>query len=250
MYHQVAADVQPNFRKYTVSVRAFRRQIQWLRMCGYNAISLEQWSAFAKGEPLPPKPVLITFDDGFRSCYDTAVPILLDAGYTAVFYLVTELMGRSSEWLSGSGVVLPIMSWSQARELERVGFYCGAHTQKHARLSSLPDHECRSELVGSRETLESRLGRHIRDLAYPFGSCDDRVRRLAVEAGFESACSVRMGLASRGDDSLMLPRVPVNGNESFLDFVCRLNTAVNTKSVVRGGINAVHQFLRPSATPS
>ncbi len=244
MYHQISPECHPSFRKYTISPSVFRTQVRWLKLLGYEAIGIDDLLAQRAGaRALPRRPILITFDDGFLDCYRYAAPVLAAAGYTGVFYLVAGLMGKSSEWLHERGISVAMMDWTAARELETAGFRCGAHTVRHARLTELPDDLCRGEIETCRRMLEDRLGRGVYDLAYPFGACDARVRRAAADAGCRSACTVRIGLSGAGDDALMLPRVPINGNESFPDFVCRLRTAQSARSLVGERVRSVRRLF-------
>lgn len=226
MYHLVSPRPFPTFRKYTVTPQAFSAQVRWLALTGYATITLDDLLAARKGGSLPPRPVIITFDDGFRECVEHAVPILQAYGFCATFYLVAGLMGKTSEWLSAErGIELPLVDWSTARQLEAHGFVCGTHSMSHPRLTDLGVETCRTELLQSRQRLEDQLGHSIPHLAYPFGLYNDTVRAIAAECGYESACSTRIGLSEADDDLLALHRVPVNGEESFFDFICRLSTA-------------------------
>jgi peptidoglycan/xylan/chitin deacetylase (PgdA/CDA1 family) len=226
MYHEVAPDPHPAFRRYTVGAREFARQMGWLAARGYQAIDMDTLHrARTGGGPLPPRPVLITFDDGFQGCADHAVPVLRAYGFTAVFYLVADHVGGSSRWmLPEVGMELPLMSWDTARKLIAEGFRCGAHTATHPRLAGLDPARCRSELEHGRGRLESELGQPVLHLAYPFGSYDSAARAMAAEAGYLTACSTGPGLSAPDDDLLALHRVTVYGHDSLLDFGSRVRT--------------------------
>src|SRR5215217_1693585 len=100
MYHEVSPSPHPAFRRYTVTVRNFARQMRWLATFGYHAISMDTLLRARQGHAsLPKRPVVITFDDGFRSCAEHAIPVLRAHRLTAVFYLVAGLMGGTSRWL-------------------------------------------------------------------------------------------------------------------------------------------------------
>jgi peptidoglycan/xylan/chitin deacetylase (PgdA/CDA1 family) len=237
MYHEVARRAPAGFEKFVVSPVAFARQMRWLAWRGYTAIGLDLLLDAREGRAaLPVRPVVVTFDDGFQECVDHAAPVLKAYGFRAIFYLVTGFMGATSRWLRPIlGFELPIMSWSSARALLDAGFDCGAHTVSHPHLTLLSTDACRGELAASRAELEAELGRAVRHLAYPFGSYDAAVRACAEEAGYRSACSVRIGLSAVGDDRLALHRVPVSGTDSFTDFVWRLRTAHTVAESVRSG---------------
>ncbi|MEK7785041.1 MAG: polysaccharide deacetylase family protein, partial [Chloroflexota bacterium] len=159
MYHQVAPQSLPAFRKYTVTPKAFAAQMRWLALAGYVPIMLDDLLAARSGGSgcLPSRPVIITFDDGFQDCVDYAVPILQARGFRAIFYLVAGLMGRVSEWLiTERGIELALIDWATARRLEAAGFQCGAHSLSHPHLANLDVAACRIELYESRRLLEDR----------------------------------------------------------------------------------------------
>lgn len=227
MYHQVSPQPVAAFAKYTVTPQAFAAQMTWLRLAGYTPITLDALLAYRRSDHRQPRrPVVITFDDGFQGCVEYAVPILQAKGFTAAFYLVAGLMGKTSAWLAAErGVTFPLMDWATARRLLAAGFQCGAHTLSHPRLANLDAATCHDELWTARRVLADQLGLEVRHLAYPFGSFNERVRTLAAETGYHSACSVEIGFSTPEDDPLALRRIPVNGQDSLLDFICRLRTA-------------------------
>ena len=226
MYHQVSSHPLPGFEKYTVAPRAFAAQMRWLARAGYVSVSLDALLAARAGGPaLPHRAVVITFDDGFAEAVEHAAPVLQALGMTAVFFLVAGLMGGTSAWLRAErGIELPLIDWGTARELCATGFICGAHSVSHPRLAELPSAARRDELRRSRAMLEGGLGRRVDHLAYPYGSYDAEVRVAAADAGFRSACSVRIGLSGPDDDALALHRVPVTGGDGLADFICRVRT--------------------------
>lgn len=227
MYHEVAERHVPGFEKYSVTRHAFASQMRWLASTGHVTIALDQLLAHYRARTsIPERAIVITFDDGFRACAAHAGPIMASHGFSATFFLVAGLMGRSSEWLRHErGMTLPIMSWDDARALEQSGHRCESHTVTHVRLAEVGPDACRDELARSRSIIEDALGHTVHHLAYPFGSYDERVRAIAADCGYESACTVSIGLAAPDDESLALPRVPVLGTDSLFDFVSRLGTA-------------------------
>jgi peptidoglycan/xylan/chitin deacetylase (PgdA/CDA1 family) len=228
MYHEVSPTPLPAFRRYTVTPRQFARHMRWLAAAGYRAIDMDALVQARRGDgPLPSRPVVITFDDGFQGVAEHAVPVLRAHGFTAVFYLVTGVMGETSRWMGPEvGAELPIMSWATARALANQGFQCAAHTVTHPRLAGLDPARCRAELADARHRLEEELDRPAIHLAYPFGSFDPAARAAAADAGYVTACSTRAGRSGPDDDLLALRRVSIYGHDSLFDFVCRLRTGM------------------------
>jgi peptidoglycan/xylan/chitin deacetylase (PgdA/CDA1 family) len=250
VYHEVSPEPHPAFRRYTVTVRGFARQMRWLAARGYQTIDMDALvRARTGGTALPPRPVLISFDDGFQGSADHAVPLLEAQGFTAVFYLVTGLMGHTSRWMAEAGVELPLMSWDKARALANAGFQCGVHTLTHPRLTGLEPQRRRAELSEARRRLESELGRPAVHFAYPFGAYDPTVRASVAEAGFLTACSTRAGLSGADDDLLALRRVTVYGHDSLLDFICRLSTGSAPRDSLGRALRAVAGPFRGRREP-
>jgi peptidoglycan/xylan/chitin deacetylase (PgdA/CDA1 family) len=227
MYHQVTPNAVPaSFRKYAVHPDAFRAQMNRLAQLGYTTISLDTLvAARTNSSRLPARPVITTFDDGFRDCVEFAVPILRAHKFTATFFLVAGLIGQMSKWLIAErGVEFALASWEMTCELAASGFECGSHTTTHSHLAQISETACRRELFESRQCLEENLHTSVRHLAYPFGSFNPRVGEIAAEAGYLTACSVQIGLATPNDSRFALCRVPITGYDSPLDFVFRLRT--------------------------
>ena len=249
MYHEISPESHPSFRKYVVSPKSFGVQMRWLRTAGYNPITLDTlYASRIDAAVLPPRPVVITFDDGFRHCVRYAAEVLQGYAFSAVFFLVAGLVGRTSRWMIRErGIELPLADWTEARELLAAGFDCGAHSLTHPRLPSMPDAVCRDELETSRQILETGLRRKVVHLAYPFGAFDARVRALASEAGYHTACTTEIGLATSQDDPLALRRVPVTGQDTLPDFVWRLRTGRSLREAYQrwrvrpGALDAPHE---------
>jgi peptidoglycan/xylan/chitin deacetylase (PgdA/CDA1 family) len=246
MYHQVSTQVHPSFHKYTVTARTFAAQMSWLARAGYRAVTLGAvLSARRAGAAVPRRSVVITFDDGFRDCWEHAVPVLHGHGFNATFFLVAGLVGGCSTWLLEEvGIELALMNWPMVNELAAAGFECGAHSMTHPRLTGLTISECRRELEEPRRLLEERLGCPIVHFAYPFGHYDQRVQAMVAEAGYHSACSVRSGMSGPDDDIFALHRVPILGGDSLGDFICRLHTAQSLSGLARRVVRRLERTLR------
>jgi len=237
MYHHVSPQRPLGFAKYTVHPDALRAQLRLLARFGYRTIELEAVVAAREGGPaLPPKPIVLTFDDGFAEAIDLAAPILLEAGSRATFFLVAGLLGRQSDWLERErGIKLPLVDAAGARALVANGFQIGSHTLMHPHLPQLGPDEIERELAESRRRLEAVLGIPVRHLAYPHGEHDATVRRVARQSGYASACTTDRGFVGRASELYALPRIIIDGRDRLIDFACRLRTAQRLGDLARLG---------------
>ena len=235
MYHQVAPTAPAAYARYTVTPAVFGRHVRILATLGYRTISLERLNAaHTAGIPLPKRTVVITFDDGFADTVRYAVPELNRHGFTATFFVVAGLIGRSSEWTRRRrGIEMPLSDMRALRDLADAGFTVGSHTITHRPLSDLEETECRYELRESKRRLEEELGCEVRDVAYPYGSTNELVRQAAADCGYRTACSTIDGISEATDDPLMLRRVHITGADSLADFLCRIGTGHPIRNLVQ-----------------
>ena len=177
----------------------FRRQIQELAGAGFS-FSLP-------GPHAPSHTIAITFDDGFLSNLEAAVPVMKEFGARAINYLVADRIGKSSDWEAAEGgEARPLMDDSQIQEWLSAGNWIGAHTCTHPRLSKISRELAREEITASKKKMEDRFGQPMEHFAYPFGDYDDAVVEMVREAGFKTACTMDRGVNDRNTDPLRLKR--------------------------------------------
>jgi peptidoglycan/xylan/chitin deacetylase (PgdA/CDA1 family) len=201
MYHRVHAAPPPSQRALTVHPGDFARQMRWLKQRGYRTITQrELYDALFLGKRLGPKPILITFDDGYSDVFHKALPVLKRLDMRATAYVIS---GRT---LKSDTVFL---TWHLLRALERDGVEIGSHTITHPDLTSLSDGEALRELVQSRRAFERRLGHPVPWLAYPFGRYDSRIERLARRAGYVLAVTTEYGVVQSARRPFALSRLRI-----------------------------------------
>ena len=192
LYHKID-EIPPGTRHPAIYVTParFAEQLALLRRLGMRGITVADYLAYRRGErTLPPRPVVITFDDGYRSNYEIAFPLLQRFGFPATIFLVSGLLGGRNVW-DPDEPQEPLLALCEIREMQRAGVDFQSHTRTHARLTSLRPAEALCELRGSRDALEQALGAPVRAVAYPWGAHDATVLRLASEAGYDGGCVVR-----------------------------------------------------------
>ena len=160
---------------------------------------------------LPERAALLTFDDGFRSIRDIALPWLVRFGYPAVMFVPTDFVGRSSSFDSADEPEEPICDWADLRELQRCGVSIQSHATSHRPFSQLDPAEQTREVASSKAVLEAELGAAVAALAYPYGDpgADTAHSQMALErAGYRAAFLYGGGLARLpAKDPYGLPRI-------------------------------------------
>lgn len=215
MYHHVRA-MKPSFRpadrRYTVTPESLEEQFTAIRDGGYTTISPNDLlRAIRDGAALPPKPVLLTFDDGFLEHYTIVYPLLQHFGFHATFFLTT-----------GQGSLKGLMTKEMIQELDQSGVITlASHTRHHAALSGLSKAVRLSEIEGSKEDLERLLGHSVNVFAYPYGSWNSTIEREVAEAGYDLAFGVRLGSLHALSSRYQLRRIPILDSDNVLPILDR-----------------------------
>lgn len=210
LYHHIGYSLEAE-NEYYVSPETFDQQMNLLYQWGYRTISVELLArAITQGAELPPKPIILTFDDGSKTTYTTTFPIMQRYGFTGTAYIVYYYVG-----------IINYMNAEEIRALHAAGWEIGSHSLSHVDLTTRPDRQ-EDEIVLSRRQLESLLGVPILSFAYPFGAYDDSSLGYVRFAGYLAA----MGLGNesvQGNNNLFyLYRQPVRGTDDLQTFASRL----------------------------
>jgi peptidoglycan/xylan/chitin deacetylase (PgdA/CDA1 family) len=204
MYHRIdtlSSSLPSLTRALTVDPRDFSAQMHWLVAHGFHGITqLQLYDALMKGTPLPMRPVMITFDDGYRDVFGKASTTLTRLGLHATAYVITDRI---------SGPDASFLTWSLLKGLERRGIEIGSHTIHHVELPTLSSAQAMQELVGSRRLLERRLGHPVQWLAYPAGKVDSRIVELARRAGYVLAMTTQPGTTQSASQPFLLHRYEI-----------------------------------------
>ncbi len=213
MYHAVEAPPAGTaLPELWVPAASFAAEMDALRRAGYHAITMADATDYWEGRRrVPRKPIVLTFDDGFRSQVERAAPVLRRLGWRGVLYLEVAALHTP-----GSGI-----SETDVRKLLDDGWELGAHTMTHPDLTTVDAGQLREEVAGSRAWLRRHFHRPVDAFCYPAGKHDDAVAAAVEAAGYRSATTVDAGLAGPGD-RFRLARVRVNGSDGAGDLMGRL----------------------------
>jgi len=203
MYHHLLdldADASEELRAYTAAPADFAAQMAYLAGQGYHTIHFSDLLAyFDEGRPLPEKPVIITFDDGWVDVYTIAYPILKEHQMTATFFIPTNWIGN----VEGE------ISWAQIEELSRNGFEFGSHSFTHPYLTTADPETLAMELELPKKALEEHIGKPVIALAYPFGLYDQTVIQATEKAGYTVAVTIDPGQWVSKENLLTLRRIGI-----------------------------------------
>ncbi len=216
MYHNIK-DLDSNANKvavdFTVAPKNFLAQIDWLAQHGYQTITMAQLSAHLTARsPLPTKPIVISFDDGWEEGYAIAFPALKKSNFVGTYFVYTQPIDRSPLYLS----------WKQIEEMSAAGMSFQAHTLTHPDLRKLSVETMTHEITESKKVLETRLSMPVVSFAYPFGEYNSAVLDEVKRAGFESAVTIDPGYRQRADRIFQLQRIRISYNDSLQDFMAKL----------------------------
>ncbi len=187
----------------------FTQQMRWLHDHAYHVIPLSTLVGhLRRGEPLPDRAAVVTFDDGFLTVYTTAFPILAQFRFPATVFLVAGYCGGQNDWPGQPGAAprRPLLSWTQVREMESGGIEFGGHTLSHPRLDRLRPEQIEREVIDSKSMIEDRVGHGADLFAYPYGKWSHESRAI-VGRVCSGACTTHLALVRSRSDPLVLSRI-------------------------------------------
>lgn len=195
----------PATKEYSVDPQVFDDEMQYVHDAGYSVVSfasLEDY--FDDGTPLPPRPVIISFDDGYEDQYANALPELEKLHFNATFFIPTDYIGGRGR-----------LTWDQVRQIAAAGMTIGAHSRSHPDLAKIADVEVLwNEIYGSKRIIEYEIGTTTDEFAYPYGAYDPLVVQLVKEAGYKSARGFSEGIIHASSSVYTLTTVMATDDES------------------------------------
>ena len=207
MYHGVADEAEDPNHLFVAPAR-FAEQMTWLKRRGLRGVGIGTLvDAMRAGRQRGL--VGITFDDGYVSVLEAALPELRRHGFTATMFIISGRLGGSNEW--DEGPRWPLMSASQIGELAAAGMEIGSHSATHARLAGIAADQLEAEVRDSKASIGELVGAPIRGLAYPYGSMDAAARHAVRDAGYDYACAVQTPVSELG--FMAMPRIYIGQHD-------------------------------------
>ncbi|SET64726.1 Peptidoglycan/xylan/chitin deacetylase, PgdA/CDA1 family [Natronincola peptidivorans] len=212
MYHEINTLPKEGPTGLYVSQNSFLQQLDVLKERGYNTITMDQlYSHWAHHVPIPPKPVVLTFDDGYASHYHFVSVELGKRGMTGTFYIITSMID-----------VDHLRTSNRLREMYEEGMEIGSHTVTHldARYSSKAN--IVKEYKESKEALEDIIGSEIKHFCYPIGGVTPYARQTLKDLGYKTAVRTTYGKADRLQGMYDLRRIRIDYYDSIRGFLNKI----------------------------
>lgn len=197
---------------FDIPPELLERNLTYLKENNFSVIPFSDLvKVLGEEKELPPKPVVLTFDDGWENQYTYAFPLLKKYKVTATFFIFTNAIGHQH-----------FLSWEQIKELDRFGMTIAGHTKSHPYLFRIKDRAILTdEVAGGKKILEAGLGKPVELFAYPFGYFNDLIISVVQEAGFKAARTSRKGTHHVKGNPFTLKSIEVS--DDFDNFVKNLN---------------------------
>ncbi len=221
MYHYISAppaDADVYRVGLSVTPDSFTQQMDWLKANGYETITLYHlvYALNIGWPPLPARPVIITFDDGYEDNYQNAFPILRKYGFTATFFVLTDVTDRKEPGY---------MTWDMLKEMYQAGMSIEVHGREHVDMAPRDHDWLIFHLQGAAETIKANLGYQPRFVAYPAGKYDQLTIDTARSVGYWGGLTTAFGVHERKSALFELERVRMAGDltlDKFAAFMAGL----------------------------
>jgi peptidoglycan/xylan/chitin deacetylase (PgdA/CDA1 family) len=226
---------------YVTYETSFFEQMEVLKEAGYTFLDFDDYVAIRDGaQRLPRKPVIITFDDGYKSNFVYGYPILKKHGIKATIFAVPEPNDYSLKCIEGCD---SFMSDEEMKELSENNVSIQSHTMTHCVLNELNKEEANAELVGSKERLSEITRRPVRHIAIPRAGYSRFVKKLVKQADYQTACCNNKGSANLKTDPLALPRVVIERDMTIDAFLKALSPGTSIQLRIIGNIKRIPERL-------
>jgi peptidoglycan/xylan/chitin deacetylase (PgdA/CDA1 family) len=212
MYHYVSeppAGADPYRVDLSVSPERFENHLKYLQEAGYHTITLDDLLYFLTiGRPLPEKPVILTFDDGYEDNYLNAFPLLKKYKMVGHFFIMTDVVNSRRPGY---------MTWPQIEEMAAAGMRFGSHSRDHPDLRGKTVDYLVWQALGGMEAIQEHLGYHPRWISYPSGGYDEQVIAVYKSAHYWGGLATQQGATHTLEGIFALKRVRVRGSYTAAD---------------------------------
>jgi len=243
-YHNFTKDIGSS---YSINIIEFEKQMNYLATHNYSVISLSELLEGLRDEQLPPKTIVITIDDGYKSTFTLAYPVLKKYNFSATLFIYTDFIEKNSNSLT----------WGEIKEMTKNNLEIGSHTLSHCNLLQYKENEnyenyltrIKKEIFLSKEILESKIEGKVKFFAYPYGIYSPTIKNLVIQADYEGILNANSMNNTLNTDPFSLNRQIIFGNNLFNSFIQILNQQPlhTSKIFPDDGIIESDQFVKIAA---
>ena len=211
MYHSISYEKGNILR---ISKDNFREQMKYLKDNNYTTLTLDELYSYMKTDKyLPKKPIVITFDDGYKDNYTNAYPILKELQLKATVFVITNTIDHEKNYLTSSEI----------KTMDLNNIRIESHTASHEHLDKISYIDNVKTMKTSKSKLEKILNRKIDYIAYPYRRYTYNTIKAAKQSGYKLAFSTQLGWIDKSDNIYSLGRIFVNSNLTLQQFKIKLN---------------------------
>ncbi len=219
MYHKVPEQELQTQHKIFVTRDNFKKHLEYFKSKGFTALTFSELALYRKGDisfkSFPRKPLVLTFDDGYRDNLVNASPLLKEFGFKAQLFLLADKNINHNSWDVGSNEPAhEIISGSERLAWKDSAFEIGSHGFSHQKLTSLNEADALKELTESKHALEDEFKQQMNVFAFTYGISTENSRELARKAGYDYAVNTDSGGLLLEEDPYAIFRVNMFPNES------------------------------------
>lgn len=209
MYHKIGPDKDNDA---VIREDLFRAQMKFLHDNGFHPLTLAQLNDYVRqGKPVPVKPVVLTFDDGYADTYSIVYPVMKEYGFVATVFI-------------NPGDVGTRLTWEQIKEMQEGGITIASHGYDHVRMSELTDAEQTANIVKAQNALKQQLGIDNTWFCYPYGRENAFSEKTAKANGILLAVTMNPGWVHQGDNPYALHRIWIGNAVDLKHFEERITT--------------------------
>ncbi|WP_294093537.1 polysaccharide deacetylase family protein [uncultured Cetobacterium sp.] len=238
MYHRVIKDESEKGVHGTyVTVKQFDEQMKYLKNKGYETVTFEDLlkNKYKQRFDKDKKWIMLTFDDGYKDNYENAFPILKKYQFKGIIYILDGV--KYNKWdvddKNNPEKEFPLMNAEELLEMQKYGIEFGGHTSTHPKLAELSLENVKKEIILSKNNIENLVGKELLSFAYPYGSLNEDVKKIAQESGYQFAVATDSGSITFSDDLFEIRRVGIFPTNNLFNFKRKVSGRYNFIKVKR-----------------
>ena len=241
MYHRIANI--PNDRN-SLPLEKFIEQMDYLKNNNFTTITTEQlYDYYINKIPLPPKSILLTFDDGYEDNFINALPYLKKYNMSAIVFPISTWIGKTNDWENFGKEKTNTMSLEQLECWLASGMEIGAHSKTHPFLSTCSTEELDSEIIDCKNELEQLLKAPITTFCYPYGNLSEKAIDKISSAKYKCAFAIFENAPLDKLNILALPRIGISSRQSLTEFKFKVSKIHALFIILRKGERSFKKYL-------